>query len=154
MTIAARGKVVTINYTIKDSQGQLLDTNDGQGPVSYVQGANKLLAGLERALEGKKAGDAITVKLSPDEAFGQRVDNLIRTLRLQDLEVGDEPLEPGEIITLGEEDGAWIVVAIEEDTVYLDGNDPWAGKTLHISAQVLGVRDATPAEAKSGEVME
>jgi FKBP-type peptidyl-prolyl cis-trans isomerase SlyD len=149
--IASKGRVVTITYIIKDGQGNLLDNNEEQ-PVSYVQGANKLLPGLERALENKQAGDAIQVKLQPEEAFGQRVDNLIRTLRLQDLEIGDTPLEPGEIITLGEEEGGWIVTAIEDDTVYLDGNDPWAGKTLHISANVLEVREGSQKEILKGEV--
>ncbi|MCK7555021.1 FKBP-type peptidyl-prolyl cis-trans isomerase [Chitinophaga sedimenti] len=149
--IASKGRVVTITYIIKDGQGNLLDNNDEQ-PVSYVQGANKLLPGLERALENKQAGDAVVVKLQPEEAFGQRVDNLIRTLRLQDLEIGDTPLEPGEIITLGEEEGGWIVTAIEDDTVYLDGNDPWAGKTLHISANVLAVREGSQREISKGEV--
>lgn len=152
MIIAAKGKVVTIDYSIKDSQGNLLDSNDGMGPVSYIQGTNKLLTGLEKALEGKTPGETVNVKLPPEEAFGQRVDNLIRTLRLQDLEVGDAPLEPGEIITLGDEEGGWIVTAVDDDTVYLDGNDPWAGKTLHIQAKVLGVRDPTPAEIMAGEV--
>lgn len=153
MTTAAKGKVVTIHYSIKDGQGNLLDSNEGEAPVSYVQGAGKLLTGLERALEGKQPGDIIHIKLQPEEAFGQRVDNLIRTLRVEDLDAGDTPLEPGEVITLGEEEGAWIVVSVEDGTVYLDGNDPWAGKTLHIKAEVLAIRDATPAEIRAGEVL-
>jgi FKBP-type peptidyl-prolyl cis-trans isomerase SlyD len=151
MATAEKGKVVTINYSIKDSLGNLLDSNEGMGPVSYIQGGNKLLSGLEKALEGKTIGETVQVKLAPEDAFGQRVDNLIRTLRIQDLEVGDTPLEPGEVITLGDEEGGWIVTAVDEDTVYLDGNDPWAGKTLHIQAEVLAVRNASPAETAAGE---
>jgi FKBP-type peptidyl-prolyl cis-trans isomerase SlyD len=73
----AKNTVVTIDYTLTDDQGSVLDTSKGVEPLQYVQGIGNLIPGLEKALEGKQPGDHIQVTIPPEEAYGERdADNL------------------------------------------------------------------------------
>ena len=77
--------VVIIDYTIKDNEGQLLESADGE-LLSYIQGSGTLAPGLEKALLGKDVGHQMEVTLTPDEAFGPRDDELVSEVSLDDFE--------------------------------------------------------------------
>src|SRR5437899_1520782 len=78
-------QAVTIEYTLKDDKGEVLDTSDGREPLTYLQGAGNLIPGLENALEGKGAGDAVEVTLTPENGYGRRDETLIRNIPLRKL---------------------------------------------------------------------
>src|SRR5258708_17691644 len=78
-------KAVTIGYTLKDDDGQVLDTSEGGEPLTYLHGTGDIVPGLEKALDGKQAGDAISVVLSPEEGYGQRDERQIRNVPLRKL---------------------------------------------------------------------
>src|SRR3954447_10743477 len=73
-----KDKVVEIDYTLTNEQGDVLDSSKGRGPLAYVHGSGGLIPGLERELEGKNAGDQIKVKVDPDQAYGQRNPGMIQ----------------------------------------------------------------------------
>jgi FKBP-type peptidyl-prolyl cis-trans isomerase SlyD len=147
-----REKAVTIEYTLKDDGGQVLDTSEGRPPLTYLHGVGTLVPGLEKALDGKGAGDAVDVTLTPDEGYGARDERLIRNmplrkLRNQDVVVGQRV--PADF------DGAArlvLITALRGDYATVDANHPLAGKTLHFSVKVVGVRDATAEELAHGHV--
>jgi len=58
MTIS-KDSVVSIEYTLTDAENEVLDSSEGMGPLEYLHGHNNLIPGLERQLEGKKAGDSL-----------------------------------------------------------------------------------------------
>ena len=66
----AKDKVVSINYTLTDDQGTLLDSSKGREPLAYLHGAGNIIPGLEQALEGKSAGENLTVRVPPEEGYG------------------------------------------------------------------------------------
>src|SRR5690606_7605735 len=67
----AQDTVVFIHYTLTDDAGKTIDSSAGGEPLAYLHGNGNLIPGLERALEGKKVGDLVSVRLSPAEGYGE-----------------------------------------------------------------------------------
>ena len=82
MSVAAH-QVVSITYTLKDEKGEVLDSADEKQPFSFLYGANNIVPGLEKALEGKDVGDSVDVTLKPEEAYGFRDEKLVRNVPLR-----------------------------------------------------------------------
>ena len=137
--------VVTIRYKVSDTQGKLID--EAKEPTSYLHGGyGNTLAKIEAALEGQQAGYQTTLQLQPADAFGERDESLLQTIARKDFPPG---VKVGGQLMGRDADGAeqaFTVVKIKGDTVFLDGNHPWAGKTLRFSLKVIDVRAATPEE--------
>jgi len=151
MEISA-GKVVTIEYTLKDDEGKVLDTSAGRKPLVYLQGAGNIIPGLERALSGKTAGDSLEVTVAPADAYGTRDERRVRKLPLRKL--ADKHPTPGQRTRAQLDDGVAfvLVVAVSGDYATIDANHPLADKTLHFAVQVASVREATGEELQHGHV--
>ncbi|MBU3069602.1 peptidylprolyl isomerase [Aestuariicella sp. G3-2] len=152
MTITAK-KVASIHYTLKNDQGEVLDSSEGQEPLAYLQGFQNLVPGLENALEGKTAGDKISVVVSPEEGYGDKNPELIQELP-RDMFGGIDNIEVGMAFHAETAAGQQVVevIDIEGDTITIDGNHPLAGVDLHFDVEVLEVRDATEEELLHGHV--
>jgi FKBP-type peptidyl-prolyl cis-trans isomerase SlyD len=147
--------VVTIGYTLKDDAGLVLDSSEGGDPLTYLQGGGNIVPGLERALEGKGAGDRLSVTLSPDDGYGARDESLKTTIPARQLQVQDRSqVKVGERYRAWLADGAHVVLvtAIDGDQVSVDGNHPLAGMALHFDVTVVEVRKATAQELSHGHV--
>lgn len=145
--------VVLIEYTLKNSQGEVLDSSDGGEPLAYLHGFQNIVPGLEKALEGKKKGDELQVKLPPEDAYGPLRDELIS--KVDKAELKDIPnLEVGMQLQAQTPQGIQIftVTEIEADKVTLDGNHPLAGEELNFSVKVVEVRKASKEELEHGHV--
>jgi len=151
MTIS-RDTVVTIDYAIKDSEGKVIESADGE-LLSYIQGSGTLAPGLEKALEGKENGQQMEVTLPPEEAFGVRDEELVREVSLNDFEESSG-VSPGLVFhaDLDGEERFYTVVSVEGDTVVIDGNHPFADKTLTFDVTVTEVREASQEELDHGHV--
>ena len=149
----AKNAVVTIEYTLRAPDGEVLDTSDGGEPLAYVHGTESLVPGLERELEGKKKGDRFDVKVGPDDAYGPRDERLVKAVTRAQLPPGID-LEVGLQLQAKSPDGDLIVTVtrVEGDEVTLDGNHPLAGMELHFVGQVRDVRAATREELSHGHV--
>ena len=64
-------KVVTLNYTLTDNEGTVIDESKDNS-FAYLHGASNIIPGLENALTGKQAGDSVSVSVSPEEGYGER----------------------------------------------------------------------------------
>jgi len=144
----SKNKHVTIDYTLTDDDGEILDTSQDQQPLSYVQGTGQLIPGLEASLEGKSKGDKLSVKISPEEGYGLWDEELEQEVPredfsdFQDLEVGMQ------FHVRGEAGGVQMVTVtdIQDDFVTIDGNHPLAGINLNFAVTVVDVREATAEE--------
>jgi FKBP-type peptidyl-prolyl cis-trans isomerase SlyD len=145
-----KGSTVQLEYTLKDDAGTVLDSNKGQSPLTYTQGEQQIMPGLEKQLVGLHAGEEKKVVLKPEEAYGP-VDPSAQT------EVPKNLLPP-EALTVGArllarnatgEQRPVTVKEIKDQTVILDLNHPLAGKTLVFDLKVLGVEPPKAAEPKS-----
>jgi len=152
MQVSAQ-KVVYIHYTLKNASGELLDKSAAGEPLAYVHGAGSIIPGLESALEGKTAGDAVNVEVAPEEGYGARDEALVQDVPRGAFQ-GVEHIEPGMRFQAESNQGARIitVTAVHEDVVTVDGNHPLAGETLVFDVEVDGVREATPEEVDHGHV--
>lgn len=152
MEIAAQ-KVVTIDYTLTDDSGKVLDQSEG-GNFAYLHGASNIIPGLENALTGKQAGDALSVSVSPAEGYGERKDALTQVVPRDAFNMEGE-LQPGMQFHAQSPDGNMIVVTIaqvEGDNITIDGNHPLAGVNLNFDVKVVDVRDANEEELAHGHV--
>ncbi|ALP52873.1 peptidylprolyl isomerase [Candidatus Tenderia electrophaga] len=149
----ATNKVATIAYTLKDEQGTLIDQADKNQPFAFILGVGNIIPGLENALEGKTAGDQVSVTIEPAEAYGERDDNLKQTLSKEMFEGVDE-VKPGMQFHAQTNQGMSVVTVteVEGEDVTIDGNHPLAGVTLNFDVDVLEVRDATEEELEHGHV--
>jgi FKBP-type peptidyl-prolyl cis-trans isomerase SlyD len=147
----AKDTVVTIEYTLTDDEGEVIDSSVGQDPLAYVHGTGSIVPGLEAALEGKSAGQAVTVAVSPAEGYGVHDPSLLHTAGRGQFP-GVPNIEVGMRFRAGSEDESTVVtvVAVEGDEVTLDANHPLAGLTLNFDVKILGVRAATPNEIAHG----
>jgi len=141
-------KAVTIDYRLTDEQGEELDSSEDQGPLTYIHGMNEIIAGLESALEGREAGDELQVQVAPENAYGERFEELcVEVDRDEFADFGELDLGMQFSLT-NEEDVEHVVtiVAMDEETVVVDGNHPLAGIPLCFDVTVREVRDATEEE--------
>jgi len=70
----AQPRVVSIHYTLTNDQGEELDSSrvEGREPLSYLEGAQNIVGGLESALNEKAVGDAMKVSVAPAEGYGRK----------------------------------------------------------------------------------
>ena len=149
----AKHKVVTIDYTLTDDSGTVIDSSQGREPLAYIQGMNNIIPGLEAALEGKAAGDQLQVSIPPEDGYGERNDSLRQEVP-RDRFDGAEGLEVGMQFHAQTEGGPLVVTVtgIDGDTVTVDGNHPLAGMTLNFDVKVVGVREPSAEEMDHGHV--
>jgi FKBP-type peptidyl-prolyl cis-trans isomerase SlyD len=145
-------KVVTIDYTLTDENGEVLDTSKGGEPLSYIHGTGSIVAGLENALEGKGVGDALQVKITPENGYGEHDERLVQEVPRDRFPMKE--VELGMRFEVRGEGGSLMVTVIgmDDQNVTLDGNHPLAGVTLAFDVTVVGVRDATLEELTHGHV--
>ena len=145
--------MVSINYTLKDSEGKVLDTSDGREPLVYLHGIGALIPGLEKELEGKEKGHDVNAVIPPEEGYGQRREDLLKVVSKDGFQ-GDEEMKVGMQVQLQTEQGPAIAVisGIEENDVTLDLNHPLADMTLHFDVNVVDVREASEEEISHGHV--
>ena len=149
----SRNKVVSIDYTLKDDAGTVLDSSEGSEPLAYLHGVGGLIPGLESALEGRNTGDHLQVTVQPADGYGEGDDELVKRVpRNQFAGAGD--LELGMQFRVSKKQGGRIVtvMAIEDETVTIDGNHALAGVTLNFDVTIRDIRDATAEELEHGHV--
>jgi FKBP-type peptidyl-prolyl cis-trans isomerase SlyD len=134
---------VSLRIGMHDAQGVELSE---PAETSYLHGGyGGLLEALERALEGKVAGDMVSLQLEPEDAFGDYDADLVR---LEPAERYGEGIAAG--MEVEEDDGLYIVTDVADGKVVLDGNHPLAGMALRFILEVLAVRTAKPEEIAQG----
>ena len=146
--------VTSIHYTLKDAEGEVLDTSEGQEPLHYLHGAHNIVPGLEKALEGKAKGDSLTVTVEPIDGYGEYNAELIQDLP-KEMFVGIDTIEVGMEFQTQTPDGGMQIIevkSIDGDQVTVDGNHPMAGQTLHFDVDITDVREATKDELEHGHV--
>ena len=142
--------VVGIEYTLKDEKGNVLDSSSGHGPMEYLHGASNIIPGLEQGLEGLTAGDAKTVVVAPEHAYGEYSEKLLQRVPLE--RFGENKVEVGMRFHAETNLGMRVLVIrhIDEKEAVLDGNHELAGKTLTFDVKVVSVRAAELTELAHG----
>lgn len=139
--------VVAMHYTLTNDAGEVLDSSEGRDALKFLQGAHSIIIGLEKALDGKKVGDAFEVTVEPEEAYGVRHDEMIQKVPKSAFQ-GVENLEAGMSFQAETEQGPVPVTITEviDDLVTVDGNHELAGERLTFKVSIEEVREATQEE--------
>ena len=148
-----QNSVVTLHYTLKNNDGNIIDQSD-DGSFLYLHGAMNIIPGLENALAGKSAGDEFSVSVSPEEGYGAKDPERIQEVPKEMFENADE-ITPGiQFHAQGPDGNAVVVTVIEvkDEAVVIDGNHALAGVDLNFSVTVVDVREATEEEVSHGHV--
>jgi len=145
-------KVVSIEYTLSDGAGRVLDTSEGRQPLAYLHGAGNIVPGLENALSGQEVGNSIEVVVTPEEGYGVYDDRLKQNVAIRKLP--ERKAKVGMAFRLESKDGPrnFMVTSVKGDYAMLDGNHPLAGKTLHFKVKIVDVREPTAEEITHGHV--
>lgn len=147
------GTAVSIHYTLKNDDGETLDTSAGSTPLQYLQGAQNIVPGLEQALEGKNVGDKFEVRVPPADGYGE-LSGLPASPVPRSAFPADANLQPGMAIQAETDDGPimlWLQ-EITDESVMVAPDHPLAGVALNFSIEVVAVRDATDEEKSQGHV--
>ncbi|BDF95172.1 MULTISPECIES: FKBP-type peptidyl-prolyl cis-trans isomerase [Pseudoalteromonas] len=150
--IIAANKVVKMHYSVMDNDKNSIDNSFDGEPLIFIVGTGYLIQGLEDALQGKQAGDTLSVTVPPEQGYGERHDELMQAVPKSMFE-GME-IEVGMQFRASTDDGdqSVMIIDIQEDEVIVDGNNPLAGITLNFDVEILEVRDATADELAHGHV--
>ena len=141
------GLMVSLHYTLKSADGQVIETSKGKEPIKYVHGQKMMIPGLEKELTGMKVGSEKHVTVKPEDAYGPVNKNAFQ-------EVPKEKLPPnglkvGAILAAKSPEGRVVpmrVHQIKEKTVVMDMNHPMAGKTLVFDVKVVDIQTAPPLQ--------
>lgn len=150
----AKDKVVLFHYTLTDDAGTQIDSSrEGGEPLAILAGHGSLIAGVEKALEGKSAGDHFQVTVSPEEGYGLRDEGRTQRVPKKYFQDGDK-LKPGMVTVLRSQQGMHqvTVVKVGATVIDIDANHPLAGKTLNFDIEITEVRDASEEEIAHGHV--
>ena len=116
--------LVKLNYTLFDSEGTQIDTSIGKAPFEYVHGHNMIIPGLEKALEGRKAGEKFRAEIPAAEAYGSYDERLLIEVEKSQFDT-DVPIEVGMAFQASSPNGGAMivhVVKVTEKTITVDGN--------------------------------
>ncbi len=150
-----KDKVIAIDYELKDEDGHLMENTIETGPAEFLFGHSQLMPAVEEALADKESGAAVSVDLPPEQAFGERHDELVEKIDRNKFSK-DMHLEVGHQFEIPGPNGQPIpvrVIDLTDSQVTFDRNHPLAGKSLNFSATVREVREATDLEIEHGHPM-
>ena len=149
-----KGRVISLDFVLKDEQGEMLDRSEQGDPLEYLHGAHDVIPGLEKALEGHKLGDHVRVVIPPADAYGEYEVSLVEEVS-RDQFPGIDDIQPGMQFQTQMDDGAPMIInvtAVDDDRIVVDGNHPLAGMTLVFEVDIIGIRQAGEDELAHGHV--
>ncbi|SBW01251.1 Peptidyl-prolyl cis-trans isomerase [uncultured delta proteobacterium] len=139
---AKNGDTILVHYTGTLSDGTMFDSSRDGDPLESVLGQNMLIPGFENAILGMKEGDTKTVTIPPDQAYGDRAEELILSLPASEVPGHMKP-EVGMLVQLAMDNGEEfeaVITEIGEEEITLDANHPLAGEALTFELELVGIK--------------
>ena len=147
-----QNKVVTMNYTLKDDQGNVIQTTNNKEPFRFMSGNKQILPKLEEEIDTMIIGSKKNVKIPADEAYGEYSKQAVQQVK-KDNFPADVDLKVGMEFVANSPEGQqmpFVVKEIKNEEVTVDFNHPLAGKDLEFDVELIDVRDATLEEIQHG----
>ena len=141
MSQVERNSLVTLFYRLGLPNGDVLEDNFDDEPMTVQLGRGEMAEGLELALIGLREGQEETIDIGPDLAFGYVDETLFRSIPRAEFDPELE-LEPGLIIEFATDDGDTLpgtILDFNEDEVHVDLNHPLAGQTVRYSVRIIAI---------------
>jgi FKBP-type peptidyl-prolyl cis-trans isomerase SlyD len=141
--VIQEGSIVSIEYTLTDETGKVIDSSSGKGPLTYIQGAGQIVPGLEKELAGLKVGAQKKVSIKPEEGYGSVDPKAFQEIPKD--KIPPDAQKPGAMLMSQSPDGRPIAMRVHEvkdKTIVVDFNHPLAGKTLNFDVKVTDIKAA------------
>ncbi|MEJ7611145.1 MAG: peptidylprolyl isomerase [Ferruginibacter sp.] len=135
------GDLVKVHYTGKLTDGEQFDSSDGRDPLEFTVGAGQMIAGFDAALPGMKIGDKKTINIPAKDGYGEIDETAIIEFPKENVPA-DMKLEPGQQLTLSNQEGQPFPVTVKEikdDVLILDANHFLAGKELVFDIELVEI---------------
>ena len=142
MSQAKQGDKVCVHYRGSLEDGTVFDSTFDKEPFDFTIGEDVVLAGFEKAVLGMTEGEEKTVTLTPEEAFGERREELVVDVARSQLPSDIEPTV-GMRLKIRSREGEVSVVTVagvSDETLTLDANPPLAGKNLTFEIKLVEIR--------------
>lgn len=138
------GMSVSFDYTLKDTDGKVIETSKGNKPLNYIHGQKSMIPGLEKELAGMKVGDEKNVRVKPEDAYGPVNKNAFLEVPKEKLPANG--LKVGAMLASKSPEGQVAMMRvheIKEKTVVMDMNHPMAGKTLVFDVKIVDIQPSS-----------
>lgn len=130
------GDLVSVHYTGTLDSGEQFDSSEGREPLQFVVGSGQVIGGFDTAVRDLMVGESVTVRLLPEEAYGEVDPNLFLEFPIE--EVPEEFRAVGTPVLLGGTTPA-TVIEVTEDTVTVDANHELAGEALTFEIELVAI---------------
>lgn len=154
-------KVVTCVYDMfvngENGQEELMEQATVNRPLVYCHGEGMMLPKFEEALAGKEEGAKFDFRIRHEDAYGDYDESGVLELDKKmfyngDGEFDSERVYEGAIVPMRTSDGQIVnaqIAQIDEKTVTIDLNHPFAGEDLHFVGEILHIREADAKELEA-----
>ena len=141
MTQAKSGDTVRIHYTGTLADGTQFDTSDGRDPLEFALGGGQVIPGFDSAVDGMAVGENKSVTIQPDQAYGERHEQLVQQVPKNAL---PEDMEPAVGMQLQSQspDGQvmnLVITDVADETITVDANHPLAGQALTFAIELVEI---------------
>ena len=146
------GMLVSMEYTLKGTDGKVIDSSKGREPLKYVHGQKSMILGLEKELTGMKVGGEKNVTVKPEDAYGPRNPNAVQEIPKE--KIPPNALKVGAVLQGQDDQGRPMLARIQEikdKAVVIDMNHPMAGKTLVFNIKIVDIQPAPPPTAPAAK---
>jgi len=135
-----KGDTITIHYRGRFDTGEEFDNSFSRDPVVFTVGNGQVVDAIDDGVQGLEPGEHRRIKVTPEDGFGARKDELIRSVPKSML--GDQMVEPGEAVEIQTDDGQILigeVRAIDAESITFDLNHPLAGRNIEFEVELLAI---------------
>ena len=147
-----KDRVVRFHYSVAEQGQAAIESSQGREPLPILYGHGNIIPGLEKAMDGREAGESFSVDVPAAEAYGEKREGLSQ--RVPKKHFGEQRLAPGMQVVLNTNFGprAVTIEKVGMSVVDVDLNHPMAGKDLHFEVEIVDVREASEEELQHGHV--
>ena len=135
---------VSVDYKGTLQNGDVFDSSHGRQPLEVQMGVGQLIAGFENELMGMALNEKKTFTLTPEDAYGQRDEGLLREFARADLPPDMEP-EVGMMLALQSPEGQQMpakITHLDDENLSVDLNHPLAGEALTFEIEIVGISES------------
>jgi peptidylprolyl isomerase len=141
MAKAEVGNTVKVHYTGTLNDGTVFDSSLEREPLEFTLGSGQVIPGFDKGIVGMELNEKKQIVLPPEEAYGERNEELVLEVPKNDLPADLEP-QIGQQLQMQYNNGQTIVVTItnmSDSSVSLDANFPLAGQTLTFDLELVEI---------------
>ena len=138
---AKSGDRVKVHYTLKDANGEVIESSTDTSPIEFTIGEGKVIAGFEKNIIGMDPEETKSIKIPPEDAYGPQNEKMVFEFDKKNAP-GDFDPQIGQTIQMHRPDGKAFLVTVvgrTENGFMMDANHPLAGKELAFDLELVEI---------------